>query len=236
MELVVNSLAPALGWAAQSWLELALLAVVVVVLGVTARTIWLRVRETRQLRTERDELSELRNETRPKPRMRTLQHSMTALNEMLDLELRSIDALDRKAALIPTALGVAATILAGQVDPAALEKARTAMAGIVTVVMGLASAATAVAVFFPRVHAIGAKPYMLARYTDEETARMDQAVANELAWACHSIKELNAVKAGYLFLSLTLLVGTVVTAVLFAVSGGFGGGTGQTGSAAFIGA
>jgi hypothetical protein len=66
---------------------------------------------------------------------------------------------------------------------------RTLSAGIVTIVFGVAPTATAVAVFYPRLHAIGAKPFSLARYTDADPLRMDQAVANELAYAFTSVNE-----------------------------------------------
>jgi hypothetical protein len=217
----VSMAAVVLGWLGTWWFELVLFLIVVASAVFVWRAATKGRTELRAIRTELSEMVELRTAERPVPNGETLESSLSALNVMLDRELRSIEALDRKAALVPTALGVTATVLLGQIDPGSFLKVRPVESGIVTLVLGLLSAASAAAVFYPRAHAIGAQPFMLARYSDEDPLRLKQALANELAYACGTVKGLNAVKAVYVYLALTLLVATVIAAVLFGVSGGF---------------
>ena len=212
-------------WLAAYWFSLALVALTTIVVSFLVVVAVRRYRELASLRKEQVEFASLRTGDRPVPDATTLSHSIQALNLMLDRELKSVGAIDQKAALVPTAIGVAATILVGQIDPQSLAAPRAFWSGVATVAFGLLSAVAAVAVFLPRTHAIGATPYMLARYSDEDTLRMDQSIANELAWACYTVKGLNAAKAAYLVVSLTLLVATVLAAILFGISGGFGSGT-----------
>ena len=138
--------------------------------------------------------------------------------------LHALDALDRKATLIPPALGVIAGIAVPRIDPDALAAPLAMAAGVSAIGAGPLSAATALAVFFPRGYKAGPEPIPTALATGAEELPYRQGVVNALARAGVSIEGVVTQRAALFYLSVVFLGATILMLTLFAVNEGFAGG------------
>lgn len=199
-----------------------------VVIGIVGRTLW-QLRDAKSTHTDRAgrfyELEE--------PRPVTLESAMVAhdaLTDVVERGIKALEALDRKATLIPPALGVIAGITVPRVNPDALSAPIVMASGLTALVAALLSAAAALAVFFPRGYKAGPDPIESALGTGDPENAYRQGVVNALARAAVSIEGVVTHRAALFFLSVVLLGATIFMLAIVGVNGGFVGGENGSGT------
>ena len=212
-------------WIAGAW---PVAAVDILIAGLALRTLWqLRAAQARLVERQR-RLPELE---KPRPINReSLGAAEHALTDVVSRGISALEALDRKATLIPPALGVIAGIAVPRVAREALDDPFTMAAGISTLAASLLSAAAALAVFFPRGYKAGPEPIESALTTGDSEVSYRQGVVNALARAGVSIEGVVTHRSAFFFLSVVFLGATILMLTLFAVSGGFIGGEAGSGA------
>lgn len=175
------------------------------------------IRRRQQLTGELAKLEQMRYKARPE----TLESSVAALNALMDRSLGSIESLDRKAAVIPPAVGIAATIALARAAPVDQMSGYTLAMGWAGLVLGVVSLAAATFTLLPISFKAGPNPITTAMRTNEEKLDFDQGLANALAKAVASAQSRAAWKGRGVFLSMLALLGTVMALAAFATTGGF---------------
>lgn len=152
----------------------------------------------------------------------TLESSLGALNATLDRMLAANEGLDRKAALVPPALGVATSLVVGRLaDPSNMES-WTLSIGLAALIAALVCLTAAVVVLAP-IHNfwVGADPFKTALRADRPRREFDQKLANSLAQAVTGLRLLILWKARMLSLSLGAFAATIGLTIVFAAMRGF---------------
>lgn len=213
---------PFSAWIAATW---PVLLADLLVATIAGRTLW-------QLRSARAEATKSESQFGELQKARAIdsQSVKVAQETLTDVVARGIsalEALDRKATLIPPALGVIAGIAVPRIAPQALGEPMALAAGVSALAAGLLSAFTALAVFFPRGYRAGPKPVTTALATGDKEVPFRQGVVNALARAGVSIEGVVTERAALFYLSVVFLGATIFMLTVFGVSGGFAGGEGS---------
>lgn len=193
-----------------------------------AIVVWLRGRLKSRRHAVEGMIERLQAPRHKPPTQSTLNAAVPALNVLLDRTLAARENLDKKAALIPTALGVAATVSLGRVNTAQEFGTVTVVAGLVTIGAAAIALIAAVAVLFPTFFYAGPDPEDTAVATAQDRQRFDQGLANALALSIDSVKSLVTWKGLALFISFASLTIAIGALTVFAYTGGFSVGAGPT--------
>lgn len=203
---------------AASWVLLGLTGVIFVVVGVrSARRTWLThhtpiegIDHLEEGRPVVDELDAI---------------ALKAVNDVIDRGLKALDALDRKAAVILPALGVAAALALPHVNYARFDVSIIAAAGVCALLFGFLSFLAAAGVMYPRVYSAGVDPVGAALSTSDHPDAYKQGVINSLVRSADSIRRLVDDKGDLFIVSVAALLATILSLTIFGVNGGFTNGT-----------
>lgn len=112
--------------------------------------------------------------------------AVETLRAQLEMANGSLEAIDRKAALVPATLGVVAGIFIGSDDKFSLAETTVLIAAVVT---GMVSALFALRVLWTRVVSIGPNATTTSNGTHLDPADFNNAVAGSLAISIDKMSE-----------------------------------------------
>lgn len=196
---------------------------VLIDLAVIATVAWAGMSWANRTRRRPDpRLAELE---RPRPvRGESVAAALPAVNDVVERGLKALDALDRKAALIPPAIGIAAGIAIPRVEPGQLDRAITASAGLSAIATGLIALAAAVIVMVPRSYRAGVDPVSAALGTGDDPTGFMQGLTNSAARSAVSVRNLILRKSDLFIVAVVALAATILLTTVFGVNGGFDNG------------
>lgn len=158
----------------------------------------------------------------------SLDVALDVTKDVLERGLKALDALDRKAAFIPPALGVAASIVIPRVFPEAFNQPIVVASGTSALVVGMTALIAAVAVLYPRFYKAGPDPLDTALHVGDPALAFKLAIENSLARSAVNVEKLVLRKADLWLVSVLSLGVTILLVAIFGVAGGFGSGSNGT--------